>query len=164
MRTSIIIKKPVLEPLQRALGTLAYTICDPLGQLSPSHLHHLMSEVLQILSDKDVEAVWPIIYPSSMFETNLMRQIHAIHSDLKDLPLATTLPTPPAPLPPAIDATSLVAAMDERFEDLKKETATSLKSFADAVKASAPTHPRTPSTPQAPKNQRPPPGASAYPK
>ena len=134
-------QETLLEPLRCALRDFAYVVCDPLEKLSPSHLHYLMSEVHQILSDKDTEPAWPIIYPSSMFETNSMRQIYAIRSDLKEIPLATTPPAPPAPLPPAIDAASLVAAMDQHFEDLKKETATSLKSFADAVKVSAPAHP-----------------------
>ena len=46
--------------------------------------------------------------------------------------------------PPAFDATVIVAALDDRFTNLKKDTAVSLKSFADAIKASpsAPTPPQ----------------------
>ena len=63
--------------------------------------------------------------------------------DLKELSTTTT-PTPPPPQSPVIGAALLVAVLDNRFNDLKKETVVSLKSFADAVKASAPAPPQKP--------------------
>ena len=46
----------------------------------------------------------------------------------------TTPSTAPTPPTPAIDVAPVVAAMNEKFEDLKRETSSSLKSFAEAVK------------------------------
>ena len=65
-------QEKVLEPLLFALQNLAFYAKNSLGSLSPSHLHYLTSEVHQILGDKDVEPAWPVLYPPTQFETNLL--------------------------------------------------------------------------------------------
>ena len=140
----------VAKHFRLALDNLAHLMMEASGEREPSLSHHYISGTLSVFNDPKYEPLWPIFYPTTHFETNLLRQIHAIQTDLKEITATTTPPTPP-PQPPTIDTALFVAALNDRFNDLKKETAVTLKSFADAVKASAPT-PSLPATPpQKPK-------------
>ena len=112
--------------------------------------YYYTARVREILSDKTYQPIWPILYTSTRFEDNILQLLHGIHTEIKEIPHTTT-PSGPAPPAPIIDVAPVVAAMNERFEDLKRETSSSLKSFADAVKVSAPTHPSPPPPPSPPK-------------
>ena len=145
-RDSASFEKQVLEPLHNVLSSLTGFLQGP----TDLALHHYYtSTILTVFGNESFKPLWPVFYPTSQFETNLLRQVHAIHADLKELPLNT----PPHQLPIA-DVTSVVAAIDEKLQALKDETSSSLKSFADAVKAPAPTNPPPPHHPK-PKNQPP---------
>jgi len=107
------------------------------------------------MSGGTVSALQPILYPTSPFENNLLKLLQSIRTEIKEIPHITTPlhdPTPPAP---NIDVTPVVAAINEKFEDLKRETTSSLKSFADAVKLSAPAPSPSPSPPSKPKTSPP---------
>jgi len=115
--------------------------------------YYYITRVLGILGDESHRPVWPVLYPSSRFEDNLLKLLHGIRTEIKEIP-RTTPPAKPAPPAPTVDITPMVDAMEEKLEDLKRETASSLKSFAEAVKASAPPRP-PPSLPIKPKNSTP---------
>ena len=143
-RDSASFEEQVLEPLHSALSSLAGLLQGP---TDPSLQHYYSSSVLTIFGDEDFKLLWPILYPTSQFETNLLRQVHAIHADLKELPLNA-----PPPQVPAVNVASVVAVIGKELQVLKDETSSSLKSFADAVKAPAPVHPPPPHHPKL-KNQ-----------
>jgi hypothetical protein len=139
-RDSASFEERVLEPLHSALSSLTGLLQGP---TDPSLHHYYSSSILTIFGDEDFKPLWPVLYPTSQFETNLLRQVHAIRADLKELPLNA-----PPPQLPAVDVASVVAAIGKELQVLKDETSSSLKSFADAVKAPAPVHPPPPHHPK----------------
>ena len=65
-------QEAIIDPLTDALDKLLYFIQNHQGQPSPSLLHYYGTMVFETLSDKKSRLIWPIIYPSSQFETNLL--------------------------------------------------------------------------------------------
>ena len=128
---------------------MAQSLQDLTDDPNPAHSHYLLSRFLTIVGDEAHKPIWPILYPSSIFEDTLLRQIHGIRSEIRSLSSTDHPADPPPPSP--LDIAPVVAAVEKGFEDLKKENATSLKSFADAVKQSAP-----PPPPPKPKQPHPP--------
>jgi len=133
-------KKLVEQPLEKALNNLAAHFHDLEKTPNESARYYYITRILEMLSDESFRPTWPIFYPSSHFEDSIIKVLHDIQTEIKEIP-RTTPPTEPTPPAPVIDITPMVAVMDEKIEDLKRETASSLKSFADAVKASAPVLP-----------------------
>ena len=131
--------KQVENPLITALSNLVLLFQDLDENPNESLRYYYTSWFIKIISDEVHDVLHPILYPSSRFEDNLLWVLHGIHTGVKEAhhKAAPTEPPPPA----VIDVAPVVAVMNERFDELKKETASSLKSFADAVKASAPTPP-----------------------
>ena len=86
--------------------------------------YYYTARVREILSDKTYQPIWPILYTSTRFEDNILQLLHSIHTEIKEIPHTTT-PSGPAPPAPIIDVAPVVAAMNERFEDLKRETSLS---------------------------------------
>ena len=136
-------KRLVKQPLKRALNNLMSHFQDLEETPNESTCYYYITRVLEILGDESCRPVWPVIYPSSHFEDNLLKLLHGICTEIKETP-HTTSPTETIPLTPIVDVTPMIDVMDEKFEDLKRETTLSLKSFADAVNASAPLHPSPP--------------------
>ena len=140
----------VIQPLETALNNLMQYFQD-LEEKPNESLHYFYSAgFLEILSDPSHTSLQPILYPTLRFKDNILRLLRGIRTEIKDNTHTTpsTALTPPTP---AIDVAPVVAAMNEKFEDLKRETSSSLKSFAEAVKASAPS---PSSLPPAPPNQK----------
>ena len=129
---------------------LAQSLQDLNDDPNPTHSHYLLSRFLTIVGDEAHKPIWPILYPSSIFEDTLLRQIQSIRTEIKDLSKPNHPTTPP---PNPLDITPVVAAVEKGFEALKKDNATSLKTFADTVKQSAP--PPPPPKPK-PKQDQPP--------
>ena len=134
----------IFKPLESALNSMAQSLQDLNNDPNPSHSHYLLSRFLAIVGDEAHKPIWPVLYPSSNFEDTLLGQIQSICTEIRNLP-APNHPTTSSPNP--LDITPVVAAVEKGFEALKKDNATSLKTFADAVKQSAP--------PPPPPNQNP---------
>ena len=134
----------IFKPLESALSSMAQSLQDLNDDPNPSHSHYLLSRFLAIVGDEAHKPIWPVLYPSSNFEDTLIGQIQSIRAEIRNLP-APNHPVAPSPNP--LDITPVVAAVEKGFEALKRDNATSLKTFADAVKQSAP--------PPPPPNQNP---------
>ena len=87
----------VAKHFRLALENLAHLMKEASGEREPSLSHHYISGTLSIFNDPKYEPLWPIFYPTTHFETNLLRQIHAIRTDLKEINATTTPPAPPPP-------------------------------------------------------------------
>ena len=140
----------IFKPLESALSSMAQSLQDLNDDPNPSHSHYLLSRFLAIVGDEAHKPIWPVLYPSSNFEDTLIGQIQSIHAEIRNLP-APNHPVATSPNP--LDITPVVAAVEKGFEALKRDNATSLKTFADAVKQSAP--PPPPPKPK-PKQDQPP--------
>lgn len=88
----------VAKHIRLALDNLTHLMGEASGERGPSLSHHYISGTLLVFSNPKYELLWPILYPTTHFETNLLWQIHAIRADLKEI--ATTTTTTPAPPPP----------------------------------------------------------------
>ena len=129
--------RTVTRPLETALDNLVQLFQD-LEETPNESLHYFYStRFLEILGDSTRTLLQPILYPTSRFEGNILRLLHGIRTEIKEI-THNTPPNVPTHPTPAVDVAPVVAAMNEKLEDLKRETQTSLKSFAEAVKASAP--------------------------
>ena len=63
----------VTKHLHHALSTLAALLQEASGNERESLIcHHYISETLVVFGDPKYEALWPIFYPTSQFETNLL--------------------------------------------------------------------------------------------
>lgn len=136
-------EKSVIEPFSRALDNLkiwfqeAKEDEDLIQTLSQKY--HFTTHLLELFGDKDPWPLWPILYPPSRFEENLLRQLQFIHNGVDNLhnPNNTILPTP-SPSVPTADVAPMIASMEENITALQEKTLVSLKSYADAAKTSAP--------------------------
>ena len=150
----------ILKPLETTLGNMISTLRDLDDDSDPersqSHCHYIISQVLTLLGSATNSPLWPAFYPTSQFESDLLDQLQAIRIDIEEIPRNTTPTRPPTPPAPVLDITPVVAALDKRFNDFKEETTSSIRSFADAVKVTAPKPPPNPSPPPKPKNSLPP--------
>ena len=142
-------QRQVEDPLETALGNLALLFQDLQESPNESLRYYYTSRFIEIIGYESFNILHPILYPSSCFEDNLLQLLHGIRTEIKEAPhqAAPTEPPPPA----VIDVTPVVTAMNEKIDEFRKETASSLKSFADAVKVSAPTPPLPAASPPKPK-------------
>jgi hypothetical protein len=62
-------EEQVLEPLHTAFNNLRGILQ---GTTSPSLHHYYTSNTPTIFGDEDLKLLWPIFYPTSQFETNLL--------------------------------------------------------------------------------------------
>ena len=108
---------------------MAQSLQDLNDDPNPSHSHYLLSRFLAIVGDEAHKPIWPVFYPSSNFEDTLLGQIQSIRTEIRNLP-APNHPTTSSPNP--LDITPVVAAVEKGFEALKKDNATSLKTFEGA--------------------------------
>ena len=140
----------VTRPLETALDNLVQLFQD-LEETPNESLHYFYTTgFLEILGDSSWTPLQPIFYSTSHFEGNILRLLHGIRTEIKEI-THNTPPNVPAHPAPAVDVAPVVAAMNKKFEDLKRETHSSLKSFAEAVKASAPSPSPPPPRPTKPK-------------
>ena len=146
--------RTVVRPLETALDNLVQYFQDLEETPNESLCYYYTAGFLEILSDSSCSPLQPILYPASRFEDNILRLLHGIRTEIKEV-TRTTPPTEPTPPAPAVDVAPVVAAMNEKIEDLKRETTSSLKSFAEAVKASAPSPSSPPPRPTKPKTSPP---------
>lgn len=141
----------IFKPLENAFSSLAQSLQDLRDDPNEAHSHYLLTRFLTVMGDDSLGPIWPVLYPTSTFENSILGHLNAIREEFKDLPTPTL---PPSQLPPnPLDFAPVVTAIEKGFKDLKDENATSLKSFADAVKSSAPPPPPKPK----PKQAHPPP-------
>ena len=145
-------ERHVARPLTAAIDNYAVYLQELEETPNESNHYFMATWILEILGGESSKPVWPILYPPSRFEDNLLRHLRCIQDKIKQIPHHTTPARPPPPAP-VVDVTPVVVAMDEKIKDFKRETAASLRSFADAVKASSPITP-SPTTPL--KNFKPP--------
>ena len=123
-------KRLIEQQLEKALDNLVSHFQDLEETPNESTRCYYITRVLKILSDKSHRPIWLVLYPSSCFEDNLLKLLHSIQTEIKEIP-HTTPPAEPTPPAPIVDITPMVDVMDEKFEDLKRETVSSLKSFAN---------------------------------
>ena len=64
----------VTEHLQFSLINLRSFMEEALTEdkRGPSICHHYISETLTTISDPECEPLWPVFYPTSQFETNML--------------------------------------------------------------------------------------------
>lgn len=93
---------------------------------------HLL-KISNVLHMEEHRPIWPVLYPSFLLENTIAKEVHSIQADLSDLPNKPVLHgfTPQSP----VDLASM-AVLTERMGSLSREMTSSLKSFAEAVKAS----------------------------
>lgn len=116
-------EEEVLAPFSSFLENWLGRLRGISGDLSPSMTHYATSALLEEFGRERYKAIWPLFYPTTIFETNLLRQVHTIRSDLANLP--RTPPTEPTPPTQVFDVAPVMAAIDKGLQDLKKETALS---------------------------------------
>ena len=116
----------VIRPLETALDNLVQCFQDLEESPNESLRYYYTSRFLEILGDPSRAPLQPILYPSSHFEDNILRLLHDISTEIKEIPRTTT-PTEPAPPASIADVAPVVAAMSETIENLKRETSSTLK-------------------------------------
>ena len=136
------------EPLREAVEIISRHLEN--SRNDPSFLYYIAAGTHDILFNQDTGPLWSL-FPSQAPSLNIiLAEIQAVRTGLSAIassPPSNALPT----TPPDIVA---LATLDRKIDELKEETKTSLKSFAEAVKAPAPqTSPTNPVT--KPKNKPP---------
>ena len=124
----------VINPLEHAFTNVVLFLQDLEETPNDSLKFQLLPKILNLLHLEDNRPIWQILYPSSLLDNTIAKEVCSIRTDLTDIPNKITQ-CGPIPLPLPIDAAS-VAVLDGKVDDLRKEV-TSLKSFAEAVKTSA---------------------------
>ena len=132
----------ILAPFQRAIDNAALYLQDLEETPNDSFKYHILTGILDVLNLESSRPLWPVLYPSSLFTDTITAGICSIRADLNDLPNKLASQDPPPQHPPTHAAT--MATLDKKIDDLKKETSSSLKTFAEAVKASGTCPPSSP--------------------
>ena len=123
------------DPLTMALSNVAAYLQELEEIPNTSLKYHLLTIISDTLNSEESRPVWPVLYPSSLLTNSVTDEVHSIQVDLNGL-LNKFAHSSPPPHPPPADTASL-AVLDKKIDDLKSETSTSLKSFAEAVKSTA---------------------------
>jgi hypothetical protein len=148
----------VFEPIKDALRvTLRHIELSNIAN-NPSTPYFLASGLHDLLFNESVAPLWALFPSQPSTPDIILAELQAIRADLNGItpnqnPHPTTLPD-----------TVALATLGRKIDELKVETKTSLKSFAEAVKA--PAHqppPLNPTTKPKPKNPQPPPRGERLP-
>ena len=161
------VEDSLLSPFKQALDGFNSLIAGRICQNNPTAIGWITAQFLTIINEDKYSNLIPLIYPTGQLETTIAKRFDKIDCDVKYVMrnvLGLSLqPQPIPPAPPPIDITPVVAAVEESLNALKKEQASSLKSFSEAVKAYTPVTPppaapppRNPSTPLPPGYPGPP--------
>ena len=141
-----------INPLEKVIENAILFLQDLEDTPNESFKYHLFTSIYDVLNLEGHRPIWPVLYPSSLFSNTITTELHSLRVDLNNLPDKMAHQAPPPQPTPA--NTASVAALDRKIDKLKQETTSSLKSFAEAIKASAVT-PASPPLPQKAKNQLP---------
>ena len=147
------INASVVNPLEKVIENVILYLQDLEDTPNESFKYHLLTDIYDVLNMEAHRPIWPILYPSSLFTDTITTEIRSLRMDLNNLPNQMARQAPPPQPPPTNNAS--VAALDRKIDDLKKETTSSLKSFAEVVKASVITPTLPPPHPPKAKNQPP---------
>ena len=124
----------ILEPLREAVITAVRHISLHNTANRPSIPYYLASSIHDILFNVGVTPLWQLFPSQPSTPDIILAELQAMRADLN-------CTTPTRPYPTALPDTVALATLDRKFEELKEETKSSLKSFAEAVKAPAPQPP-----------------------
>ena len=99
------------------------------------------AKLRETIAFKNYQPIHPYLYASVNKVEDVMESISRLHNDVlatyeavEHHPAQLSQNTPPAP--PLVDVTPVVTALETKIEELRKEQASSLKGFAEAVKVS----------------------------
>ena len=153
----VILDLNIFEPIREAMQTTIRHI--QLGHISnnPSTPYFIALGLHDILFNKGTAPLWELIPFQTTPPDAIFAELKAIRADLRGMP-----PTQD-PHPTALPDNVALATLDRKIDELKEETKTSLKSFAEAVKAPAHQPPLTPTTKARPNNPKPPPRGERLP-
>ena len=143
----------VINPLEQAISNVILYLQDLEETPNDSLKFHLLLSISNTLHLDEHRPLWPVLYLSSLLENTIAKEVRSIRADLADLPNKLAQ-RGPIPLPLPADTAS-VAELSKKMDDLNRETTSSLKSFAEAVKASVATPAAPPPHPPKAKNQPP---------
>jgi hypothetical protein len=151
------VKRDIITPLTLALDGFNRLIDGRVCQTDEIAIGWITAQFLTIIGLVEYSRLIPLLYPTSQFLTALDKQFNNIERDLNFITWTTQAlsqkPNLIPPAPPLIDVTTVVAMVEASFDALKKEQASSFKSFSEAIKASAPiTPPPTATPPKKPKS------------
>jgi hypothetical protein len=145
----------VFEPIKEALATALR--CMTLYK-NPSTSYYVAANLHNTLFNEKMAPIWELFPSQPSTPDIILAQLQAIRAGLSGI--SPTQDPHPTDLPDTV----ALATLGRKIDELKVETKTSLKSFAEAVKA--PTHqppPLNPSTKPKPKNPQPPPRGERLP-
>ena len=143
----------VLNSVETAFDNIVLYLQDLEEKPNDSLRFQFLLRISNLLHLEEYRPIWQVLYPSSLLDNTVMKEVRSIRADLADLPNKIAQ-RGPIPLPLPVDVAS-VAALDKKMDDLRRETTSSLKSFAEVVKASVAAP--APSPPQPPKAKTSPP-------
>ena len=121
----------IFEPIREAVGTAIRHLELSKVSNSPSTAYYIASNLHNILFNEQVAPLWKL-FPSQPTSPDIVfAELRAIRAVLSSTPPAQT------PHPTALPDTVALTTLGRKIDELKAETKTSLKSFAEAVKAPA---------------------------
>jgi len=88
-------KRLVEQPLETALDNLVLHFQDLNETPNESTHYYCITRALEILGDESHRPVWPVLYPSLRFEDNLLKLLHGIRTEIKEIPAPLPLLNPP---------------------------------------------------------------------
>ena len=141
--------KQVEYPLETAFRNLSQHMQDLEETPNDSLCYYFTIQICENLGDNNtLKSIWPILYPTHALRMTFTNSFVTSHNDIKEIPHHIVPTRPPPPPAPVIDVTPVATVMEKKMEDFKRETVSSLNSFADTIKASPPKTP-SPSAPLA---------------
>jgi len=147
----------IFEPIREAIGTAIRHI--QLGHIAnnPSIPYFVASGLHDILFSERTAPLWELIPFQTTPPDAIFAELKALRADLRGMPSTQD------PHLTALPDNVALATLDRKIDELKEETKTSLKSFAEATKAPAHQPPLTPTTKAKHKNPQPPPRGERLP-
>jgi hypothetical protein len=148
----------IFEPLRDVVNTTIRHIQNYNSTNNPSIPFYIASGIHDILFNEGIAPLWELFPSQPSAPDIIFAELRAIRAKL-DSP-----PHPQDSNPPALPGSVALATLDRKIDELKEETKSSLKSFAEAVKA--PAHhppPVNPTTKPKSKNPQPPPRGERLP-
>ena len=124
----------VINSVETAFDNIVLYLQDLEENPNDSLKFQLLLRISNLLHLEEHKPIWQVLYPSSLLDNTVMKEVRSIWADLTNLPNKIAQ-RGPIPLPLPVDAASMVA-LDKKMDNLQRETTSSLKSFAEVVKAS----------------------------
>jgi len=146
----------IFKPIREAVGTAIQHIQLSKIANNPSTSFFIATGLHDILFNYTAP-LWELIPFQTTPLDAIFAELKAIQADLRGMP-----PTQD-PHPTTLPDNVALATLDRKINELKEETKTSLKSFAEAVKTPAHQPSLTPTTKSKPKNPQPPPRGECLP-